>query len=203
MTEIFIEPELQNLEDAGVAAEWFEVCSKLGLQKQLQHADRSEEKKAPPYMFIDPKTDRIIVTVCPRIVGYKDYSASTIPLDILQEIDKCETNGWYKEIKIAYDDKSPDPFVIGFRKSGTNSWDIDKHLIARWGAELVPFEALEAKAINRIKNAVISQLSEMKYKVDAGLANPELFAMNLLDGKEPPRMSLSVGSTSFGSDLPF
>ena len=88
--EIFIEPELQELEQAEVAQEWFEIASQLGLEEQLKHADRSEEKKAPPYMHIDPKTAKIIKTLCPMQTDYKKYRASTIPLDVLKEIQKAK-----------------------------------------------------------------------------------------------------------------
>ena len=43
-TEIFIEPELMELEQPEAAQEWFEICSELGLKHQLSHADKSEEK---------------------------------------------------------------------------------------------------------------------------------------------------------------
>jgi hypothetical protein len=45
-TEIFIEPELMELETPEIAQEWFDICSELGLDKQLKHADKSEDKKA-------------------------------------------------------------------------------------------------------------------------------------------------------------
>lgn len=203
MTEIFIEPELENLEVAENAAEWFEICTSLGLKEQIRHADRSEEKKAPPYMFIDPKTDKIIVTLCPRVVNYMKYSASTIPLDILQEIAKAEKNGWYKEIHIAYDDKSPDPFVIGITHS-QHSWNASKHLIGRWGSELLPFEQLEQKAISRLMDVAIIQLSEMKHKIDMALSNPTIFIKHVLAGKDIPSLKFHIGSiSSGGGDLPF
>lgn len=88
-------------------------------------------------MFIDPKTSKIIRTLCPRLVDFREYKESTIPLDVLQEIQKCEKNGWYSKIQIAFDDKSPDPFVIGILPS-EHSWNASRHLIARWGAELLP-----------------------------------------------------------------
>lgn len=202
MTEVFIEPELANLEVAENAAEWFEICSELGLTKQLNHADRSEEKKAPPYMFIDPKTSKIIRTLCPRLVTVENYDASTIPLDILQEIAKCRVNGWYKEIKIAYDDKSPDPFVIGFTHH-EHYWMSSKHLIARWGAELLPFEQLEIKAINRLKEAFFVKLSEVKATIDFGLNNPDAFVKSLLGGDNQRAISFDLPSIEGSGDLPF
>lgn len=202
MTEIFIEPELENLSIEENASEWFELCKQLGLEKQIQHADKSEEKQAPPYMFIDPKTARVIRTLCPEIVECEKYSASTIPLDILKEIAKCKAHGWYKKILIAYDDKTPDPFVIG-QLHGTSDWDAKHHLIARWGAEILPFEQLERKAILRLVDAAQGELIELKAKVDNAIANPELFAKSMLSGKEAPRMNFSVGSITSGSFLPF
>lgn len=184
-TEIFIEPELENLDIAENSAEWFEICSELGLDNQIKHADRSEEKKAPPYMFIDPKTSRIIGTLCPRQVRYKDYKASTIPLDVLKEIQKAEKNGWYSRICICYDDQSPDPFVIGFTHS-ENSWNCDLHLIARWGGELLPFEILEQKAILRMQDAAKKALKELQFKANSGLEDVDLFNRGLLSGDRIP-----------------
>lgn len=198
MTEIFIEPELENLQDEVTATEWFNVVSELGLEHQVSLADRSETKKAPPYMFIDPKTDRIIETLCPRRVDYKEYRVSTIPLDVLQEIQKCVTNGWYKYIKIAYDDKSPDPFVIGYTHSESD-WSASKHLIARWGAELVPFEQLRMNAISRARAAVTKGLEKLKFQVQYALDNPDEFIDGLLGGEEKP--SLDTGR--YTNNLPF
>lgn len=190
-TEIFIEPELMELEQPEVAQEWFDICSELGLKHQLSHADKSEDKKAPPYMYVDPKTSRIIKTLCPVQVKYADYKASTIPLDVLKEIHKAEKNGWYSKICICYDDKSPDPFVVGFTKA-ESEWNADIHLIARWGAELLPFEVLEQKAVARMKQEATDALRELKFKVEAALDDVNAFTNSLLTGKEVPKLDFSV-----------
>lgn len=190
-TEIFIEPELMELEQPEVAQEWFEICSELGLQHQLSHASKSEDKKAPPYMYVDPKTSRIIKTLCPVQVKYADYKASTIPLDVLKEIQKAEKNGWYSKICICYDDKSPDPFVVGFTKA-ESEWNADIHLIARWGAELLPFEVLEQKAIARMRQEATDALRELKFRVEAALDNVDSFTNSLLTGKDVPKLDFSV-----------
>src|SRR6185312_16749882 len=137
-TQIFIEPELENLEIAENAAEWFELASELGLDRQVSLADKSAEKKAPTYMMLDPKTYRVMQVLCPNEVEYDKYGASTIPTDVLIEIKKCIDNGWYRRIVIMSDDKTPDPFVVG-ENTSANGWSRDRHLIARWGAELMPF----------------------------------------------------------------
>lgn len=192
-TEIFIEPELMELEQNEVAQEWFDICSELGLDKQLAHADKSEDKKAPPYMYVDPKTSRIIKTLCPVQVKYTDYKTSTIPLDVLKEIHKAEKNGWYSKICICYDDKSPDPFVVGFTKSESD-WNADIHLIARWGAELLPFEVLEQKAVARMKQNAIDALKELQFRVKTALEDVDAFTNSMLTGKEAPKLDFSVDS---------
>lgn len=192
-TEIFIEPELMELEQNEIAQEWFDICSELGLDKQLAHADKSEDKKAPPYMYVDPKTSRVIKTLCPVQVKYTDYKTSTIPLDVLKEIHKAEKNGWYSKICICYDDKSPDPFVVGFTKSESD-WNADIHLIARWGAELLPFEVLEQKAVARMKQNAIDALKELQFRVKTALEDVDAFTNSMLTGKEAPKLDFSVDS---------
>ena len=81
-----------------------------------------------------------------------------MPFEVLQEIHRCKENEWFPVIAVWYDDKSPDPFLIGYdRKKG----DANKFLIARWGDELLPFEQLEKKAISRYKIAYERALTQL------------------------------------------
>lgn len=146
--QIFIEPELENLHEN--AEEWYSICESLGLDKQLQKTGKIE-RVGNPYQKVDPRSERVFKMLCPASVSYKDYEASTIPLEILQEISRCEKNGWFKHINVWYDDKSPDPFLIGYDDEQT--YRGNKFLIARWGDEIVPFEQLISKAIARFRDA--------------------------------------------------
>lgn len=201
MTEIFIEPELEQLQDSDSAAEWQLICEELKLPGQLSLTEKSGGNYAPPYMVVDPKTERIIRVLCPEKIEVQKYSQSTIPLDILREVHKCVENKWYHKIEVFYDNKSPDPFVIGFL---TDRWDSPCHLIARWGAELLPFEELEIKAINRLKNAAMSSLYEMKAQIDFAYNNVDGFIASLLSGKEPPRAKMELPTLrGWSGDIPF
>lgn len=191
MTEIFIEPELQELSDIDNSTEWQIIAEELNLGGQLAFTEKSETKQAPPYMFVDPKTDKIIRILCPRKEKIENYKASTIPLDVLREVHKCKEHGWYEEICVYYDDKSPDPFVVGFTPD-KYSWQRNKHLIARWGNELLPFEELEIKAINRMKDAALQALYTTKSAIDFAYNNVEAFCKSLLTGKESPKVEISV-----------
>lgn len=147
MTQIFIEPELEALHDN--AEEWNQLCTDLGLEIQLTRSGKIE-KVGNPYMKVDPRSERVYEMLCPVKVGYKDYAATTLPLEVLQELKRCEDNKWFYKIEVWYDDRSPDPFAIGVE---TKEWNSPKFLIARWGDELLPFEQLIAKAIARFRNA--------------------------------------------------
>lgn len=192
-TEIFIEPELMELETPEVSAEWSSICEELGLDGQKALAEKSPELKPPPYRAIDPKTSRIIRALCPAKSKVADFSVSTIPLDILQEIKKCITNGWYHELWVCYDDKSPDPFLVGRINS---SWGSPYHLIARWGDELLPFEELEIKAINRLMNDAKVALVEIKSKVDYYLQNPQDFVQMMMGKNEAPKIDFNLNQIS-------
>lgn len=147
-TQIFIEPELETLHEN--ADEWSSICQELGLEKQLQKSG-VKERVGNPYMKIDPRSQRVYEMLCPVKIEYGKYEASTLPLDILQEIKRCHENQWFPKMEVWYDDKSPDPFLIGYDNKDT--WQGNKFLIARWGDELLPFEQLLAKAIARFKTA--------------------------------------------------
>jgi hypothetical protein len=193
--EIFIEPELESLQDETNASEWFEICSQLGLDKQLSLASKSETKKAPPYMFCDPKTKKIIEILCPCKVKLMDYQSSTIPIDVMKEIQKCKEHGWYENFEIFYDNQSPDPFVLGVLPN-EYEWRADRHLIARWGPELLPFELLEEKAIARVKDIALKELSQVKHALQYAIDNPESYIRGLLAGSDKFRMPAERGTNS-------
>jgi hypothetical protein len=154
-TQIFIEPELETLPKN--AEEWEQLCTGLDLKQQLKKIGKVE-RIANPYMKLDPRTERVYEMLCPQKELYTAYKASTLPLDVLQEIQRCKKNEWFPAIAVWYDDKSPDPFLIGY---DSKKADANKFLIARWGDELLPFEQLMERAINRFREAYLRALNRL------------------------------------------
>ena len=74
-------------------------------------------------------------------------------------------------------------------------------MIARWGAELLPFEQLEIKAVQRLLPNAKKALSELKHKIEYGIENPEDFIGMILSGEDVPSLDFSIGNTR--SFLPF
>jgi len=201
--EIFIEPELQDLQEAENAAEWQQICTELGLNGQLNLSDKSPESKAPPYMAIDPKTARIIRVLCPCKTKIADYKQATIPLEILKEVHNAQQHGWFKSIYVFSDDKTPDPFVIGFLHSDYE-WNAPAMLIGRWGAEMIPFELLEEKAIQRLRNYAKDALMEMKSYVENAGQNIDSFIQKCLTGKQVQTINFNTPDLhGSSSSLPF
>lgn len=190
-TQIFIEPELETLHEN--SEEWVKVCNELGLVQQLARAG-TVEKVGNPYLKIDPRSERVYKMLCPCSDPFTAYEASTIPLDILQEINRCHQNAWFDKIEIWYDDKSPDPFVVGnIEKVKGQYWNVDKFLIARWGDELLPFEQLVAKAIQRFKNRYKMALVKLRADCDQRLQDVEGELQAWID----------VGENAFGAGFDF
>jgi hypothetical protein len=72
---------------------------------------------------------------------------------------------FFDKICIWYDDASPDPLVVGYIKMG--NYEYVKHMIARFGDELLPFEELERKSINRLKKRMTDKLKSSLSSIDS------------------------------------
>jgi hypothetical protein len=151
--EIYLEPELAEMVgNPEVTEEWKQLAESLGMQGQLNlikpKSEGEKDKNPSPYIHMNKKAERVFAILCPEVVDYKKYDKSTIPREVLKEIALAEKEQYFNSIKIWYDDASPDPLVVGYIKTGT--YEYVKHMIARFGDELLPFEELEIKATNRL-----------------------------------------------------
>lgn len=155
--------------------EWKELCSGLGLENQLNLA---ETNKSPvPFEFMNEVSKRVYQTLCPTIVKYREYKKTPIPLEVLGLIKLSEDEHYFDEIQIWYDDKSPDPLVVGIIKS--SDYGRDEYLIAKWADVLRPFDELRQMAITRYKSTSIlklkAKISDTQNKLDNVEVNTELY----------------------------
>lgn len=186
MTEIFIEPELEQLQLPEVAEQWMELVSDLGMEGQKKLMGKAHvgdgvhiEKAGNPYMAINQHLSRVIRTLAPDCQSYNEYDKSTIPVDIISEIKKCVDNGWFRRIKIYYDTQSPDPFVVGFVE---DSWGGDKFLIGRFGEHLVPFEQLADAAVARLRDKAVESFRKLKFELELKMQDVDAFLRGRLSG---------------------
>lgn len=112
MVEIYFNKELSDITfEVDALKEWKQIAENLGLENQLKLC----EGVASPvhYPFMNEVMKRVYETLCPRKVDYKEYKVTTIPLEVLKQISFSVNEGNFQKIEIWYDDKSPDPLVVG------------------------------------------------------------------------------------------
>lgn len=168
--EIYLEPELEEMVGSvEVTEEWRQLAEELGMEGQLKliapKSEGEENKNPSPYIHMNAKAERVFAILCPEVVDYKKYDKSTIPRQVLREIALAEKEQFFDKICIWYDDASPDPLVVGYIKMG--NYDYVKHMIARFGDELLPFEELESKSIRRLKKRMTDRLKSALSAIDS------------------------------------
>lgn len=144
MVQSFLVEEAKELiYDTDAIESWKAKCQELGLEKQLELAQPG--KSPVPFEYMNTVSQRVYETLCPTKSNYRDYRKTAIPLEVLSLIALAVQEGYFAEIEVWYDDKTPDPLVVGKVKKGAYTYD--QFLIARWGDVLQPFEKLKEKAI--------------------------------------------------------
>ena len=160
--EIYKEPELEEMiYDSNVVDEWKNEVEKLALEGQKKMI----EKESNPSIYILMNTHLLSMfsILCPTKMKYTEYDKSTIPLEVIKEIALCVHEKYFHTIEIWYDDLELDPIVVGKIK---DSYDSPRHLIARWGDDILPFSELKIKAINRLSESLKAQHKEMETLLD-------------------------------------
>lgn len=112
MVQIYQNEELNDIMfQVEALDEWKGIAEELGMESQLGFIAKAESPI--PYPFINTSMERIFSTLCPCSVDFKKYDKTPIPLEVLKQISYSVKEKHFKSIYIWYDDKSPDPFVIG------------------------------------------------------------------------------------------
>jgi hypothetical protein len=82
--------------------------------------------------------------VCPSRVEARKYSASAIPLRVLQIIAWAQDNSMFKKLEIWFTNSASvkDPVLVGYIQNPSSSWQDDMFILARWADELLPVQVL-------------------------------------------------------------
>jgi hypothetical protein len=112
MVQIYQNEELNDvLFQVESLDEWRQIAKELQMDKQLNFVNQSTSPN--PYPFITESMNRIFSTLCPTKVDFKDYDKTPIPLEVMKQISFSVKENHFSRIQIWYDDKTPDPFVVG------------------------------------------------------------------------------------------
>lgn len=168
MVDIFFNKELSDVAfEVEALQEWKTIAEELGFEAQLTLA---KGKDSPiPYPFMNEVMNRVYGTLCPCMVEFKTYSKTAIPLEVMKQIAFSVREKHFQKIFIWYDDKTPDPIVVGehgmyyIRKkssySSTGSKEFSSHEEA--ATELASFDETAIKeneiAYSKKDNYVIAR----------------------------------------------
>lgn len=113
MVETFFNKELADISfEVEALDEWKAIAEQLGFEAQL---NLTKGKESPiPYPFMNEVMIRVYETLCPMKVDFKTYNKSTIPLEVMKQIAFSVRDKHFNSIQIWYDDKTPDPVVVGY-----------------------------------------------------------------------------------------
>lgn len=201
-SEIFLQPELEEIVvDPEKKTEWEEKIMNLGLEGQLKLTKNSPKNAASPYTFMNEQMKLVFTTLCPTRAEVEKYDKSMIPIDVLSHVALCKQEGYFKKMEIWYDNKSPDPILVGHI---TKEYSSPLHIIARWGDEIVPYELLVEKAIRRYTEAFKLAVKDTMSKCEAALSDSETKVKQLFAGmKATWDINPSFNFQLQGTDLPF
>jgi len=112
MEEIYFNQELADVcFEVDALEEWKQTCEELGMESQLL---LTKGKDSPiPYPYINQIMFNVYDTICPTHVDYKKYNKTPVPLKILKQIAFSVKEHHFQRIEIWYNDKHPDPIVVG------------------------------------------------------------------------------------------
>lgn len=112
VVETFVIEEVESLiYDNEKLDKWNSIVENLELQGQKQII--KPEKSPIPFLNMNADLVNVFNTLCPRSIDIKDFSVTPIPVEILDLVALSVRENYFKEIEVWWDDKTPDPVVIG------------------------------------------------------------------------------------------
>ena len=114
VVETFLTEETVDLiYDNEQLEKWNKHVEELGLTGQTQIVKK--DKSPIPFMHLKNSHKNICSTLCPVKVRVQNYNITPIPVEILDLIALAQKENYFSKIEVWYDDKNPDPFVIGVK----------------------------------------------------------------------------------------
>jgi hypothetical protein len=168
VVETYIIEETQELiYDNEKLDQWNQLIESLGLQGQKTVV--KTDKSPIPFLWMNETLVNVFEELCPRKVMIGVYNKTPIPVEILSLVSLCQKEEYFGKIEVWYNDKSPDPAVIGYRYTkGNSEWELnyyaEKYLIGRWADVKASIAELTEKAkqlfIRRRTNELTLQIKQ-------------------------------------------
>lgn len=177
MTQIKIYRELENehlILDEKSLEEYHKLTKELGIPEV------KTDKVPNVYQPLNSAQIRILNTLCPAVVKLEKYNKSTIPVEVLQTIKFAKDMEMFDWMEVWYDDKNPDPLIIGRSyhsetdREKKYTWNAYATLVARWGDCAYEFLDLLELGKKRIIENLTNEAKEIKQLVTLFLEEPDV-----------------------------
>ena len=174
--KIYREPEnVGLLLDENELAEYQQLAEELGIPEVKQG------KTPSVYQTLNQVQIRALDALCPAKTSLDTYNRSTIPVEVLRAIKFIKENEMFDFIKVWFDDKNPDPMIVGERyrsehdRVNAYSWNTEKILIARWGDCAYELSELVEMGKERLKREFTEKAIDKQQKIESFLQHPDVY----------------------------
>jgi len=136
VVETYIIEETQELiYDNEKLDQYNSLVAELGLTGQT--AIIKKEKSPIPFLWMNQALVKVFEELCPSKTLVEKYDKTPIPVEALSLVSLAVKEKHFDKIEVWYNDKSPDPAIIGYRYAkGNDAWEMnfyaEKYLLARW-----------------------------------------------------------------------
>jgi hypothetical protein len=170
----------RELENVGLLLDEEQLEKYQSLALELGIPEVKPDKTPSVYQVLNTSQTRALEALCPASTELKNYSRSTIPVEVLQAIKFVVDNDMFDVIQVWYDDKNPDPMIIGKRYQNDNdrqkgySWTMTSTLIARWGDCAYELSELVEMGKKRLMEEKKEKAIDLLQKINSFLEYPEI-----------------------------
>lgn len=174
-------------ETPNMSEEAITLMQQLGMSQQIEKmvkkSDTGDSLRCP-YRELTGEEFFIYSTLCPERTSLRIYSASPIPLRVLQVA--AHAKSFFDEMQV-WHVSSPaikDPVLVGIMG---NAYDTSakRYILARWGESLDEHPAMIKQAIAMSKENLRAKLNEISIRVKNVLDSVDLFGPADLAKKSP------------------
>jgi|LakMenE18May11ns_1017448.scaffolds.fasta_scaffold9859348_2 hypothetical protein len=180
--KIYREPEnVGLLLDENELAEYQQLAEELGIPEVKQG------KTPSVYQTLNQVQIRALEALCPAKTSLEEYNRSTIPVEVLRALKFIKENEMFDFIKVWFDNKNPDPLIVGERYRTQNdrekeyTWNTEKVLVARWGDCAYELPELVEMGKERLKREFTEKAIDKQQKIESFLQHPEVYVNKYLN----------------------
>jgi hypothetical protein len=120
--------------DTDKTQEWNRLNQILGIEN-------AEQPQSPiPFLLLNTRMQTMFKVLCPQVMVLSQYTREPIPLEVLQVAAFCKTENFFTYIQVWYDDKSPDPILVGIKRDmyvKSFFYGVDKVPPSKWHGKLL------------------------------------------------------------------